>query len=168
MIYRNWREITKAPLLLGTKLSKSKMTCPGTSVYDSWFMVEINMYPAPFDGRTKAHGILAPHERFLRWLETAEGERNGEVESADEVAVAPKICKMIIIPVVVPSISTYNVVCYDAAERYTKARQLRGPGAVPIRKHTQRRCSARNAGSRFRSKRQVDLAELWLGHGRQE
>jgi tRNA ligase len=74
-MYRDWREITKALLTRGegAKLPKSKMARPETKVYVKWVREEIKKHPELFDGYTKGHGIIATRERFLRWLETAEG-----------------------------------------------------------------------------------------------
>ena len=112
MMYRDWREITKALLARGegVKLPKSKMARPETMVYVKWVKEEIKKHPELFDGYTKGHGIIATRERFLRWLETAEGKSDKEVESAEEVPVASdkKFGKTIIMPIAVPGVGTFH------------------------------------------------------------
>jgi len=107
MMYRDWREITKSLLARGesAKLPKSKMARPETKVYVKWVKEEIKRHPALFDGFTQGHGIIATRERFLRWLETDEGER--DKQAADSAEVAPdenKFGKTIIMPIAVPGV----------------------------------------------------------------
>ena len=61
MMYRDWREITKALLARGegAKLQKSKMARPETVVYVKWVKEEIKKHPELVDGYTKGHGIIA-------------------------------------------------------------------------------------------------------------
>ncbi|KAF8258772.1 hypothetical protein EI94DRAFT_1707682 [Lactarius quietus] len=74
MMYRDWREKTKALLAHGesTKLPKNKMARPGTKVYVRWATEEMKTYPKLFDGYTKGEGIIATPERFLRWFGSRE------------------------------------------------------------------------------------------------
>ena len=129
MMYRDWREITKALLTRGdgAKLPKSKMARPETKVYVNWVKEEIKTRPALFDGYTKGHGIIATRERFLRWLETAEGEKDkGKVESGEEVVAAPekKFGKTIIMPIAVPGLGAlYTPYANGDAERRIKEKQ---------------------------------------------
>lgn len=109
MMYRDWREITKALLARGegAKLPKSKMARPETKVYVKWVKDEIKKHPELFDGYTKGHGIIATCERFLRWLETAEGESDKKkAESIEGLSAASekKFGKTIIMPVAVPGV----------------------------------------------------------------
>ena len=109
MMYRDWREITKALIARGegANLPKSKMARPETKVYVKWVRDEIKKHPELFDGYTKGHGIIATRERFLRWLETVEGESDKhEIEATVEVSVASdKIFgKTIIMPIAVPGV----------------------------------------------------------------
>lgn len=111
MMYRDWREITKALLARGesAKLAKSKMARPETQVYVKWVRKDIKNHPELFDGYTKGHGIIATRERFLRWLETGEGESDKKkVESAEEVAAGSdkKFGKTIIMPIAVPGLGS--------------------------------------------------------------
>ena len=83
---------------------------------------------ALFDGYTKGHGIIVRRERFLRWLETAEGKKDmGKVESG-EVVVAPerKFGKTIIMPIAVPGLGasyTPYVIANGDAECHAKGKQ---------------------------------------------
>jgi tRNA ligase len=109
MMYRDWREITKALLARGegANLPKSKMVRPETKVYVKWVRNEIKRHPALFDGYAKGHGVIATRERFLRWLET-EGVNDAKKPGiAEGVAVAPKkLGKTIIMPIAVPGVGT--------------------------------------------------------------
>jgi tRNA ligase len=127
MMYRDWREITKALVTRGegAKLPKSKMARPETKVYVKWVREEIKARPALFDGYTKGHGIIATRERFLRWLETAEGGK-GKVESDEEVVAASekKFGKTIIMPIAVPGLGAlHSPYANGDAERRIKEKQ---------------------------------------------
>ena len=113
MMYRDWREITKALLARGeeAKLPKGKMARPETKVYVKWVRDEIKKHPELFDGYVHGHGIIATRERFFRWLETAKGESDeNKVEVAEEVSAVPdkKFGKTIIIPIAVPGVGTLH------------------------------------------------------------
>ena len=105
MMYRDWREITKALLARGegANLPKSKMARPETKVYVQWVKDDIKNNPDLFDGYVKGHGIIATRERFLRWLETAEGKSD---ENKTEVSAASNktFGKTIIMPIAVPGV----------------------------------------------------------------
>jgi tRNA ligase len=114
MMYRDWREITKALLSRGesAKLAKSKMARPETQVYVKWVKKDIKNHPELFDEYQKGHGIIATRERFLRWLETGEGESDKKkVGSAEEVAAVPnkKFGKTIIMPIAVPGLGKTTI-----------------------------------------------------------
>ena len=110
MMYRDWREITKTLLARGegANLPKSKMARPETKVYVKWVKGEIKKHPALFDGYAWGHGIIATRERFLRWLETAEGGNDRKVEIAVGAAAVfdTKFGKTIVMPVAVPGVGT--------------------------------------------------------------
>ena len=111
MMYRDWREITKALLSRGesAKLPKSKMARPETQVYVKWVKGEIMNHPELFDEYSKGHGIIATRERFLRWLESGEGESDKKKVESDEEAAAitdKKFGKTIIMPIAVPGLGS--------------------------------------------------------------
>jgi tRNA ligase len=113
MMYRDWREITKALLARGegANLPKSKMTRPETKVYVKWVRNEIKRHPALFDGYAKGHGVIATRERFLRWLETEEEENDKKkAEIAEGVAATSDkdFGKTIIMPIAVPGVGMSN------------------------------------------------------------
>ena len=103
------------------------MARPETKVYVKSVKEEIKTRPALFDGYTKGHGIIATRERFLRWLETAEREKDQEkVESGEEVVAAleKKFGKTIIMPIAVPGLGAlYTPYANGNAERCTKEKQ---------------------------------------------
>ncbi|KAI9453840.1 RNA ligase-domain-containing protein [Lactarius psammicola] len=102
MMYRDWREITKALLARGesANLPKSKMARPETKVYVKWVRNEINKHPELFDGYTKGHGIIATRERDKVKAESAEG-----VSAASD----KKFGKTIIMPVAVPGVGKTTI-----------------------------------------------------------
>ena len=61
------------------------MARPETKVY---VKEEIKTRPTLFDSYTKDHIIIATRERFLRWLETVEGEQDKDKVESDEEVVA--------------------------------------------------------------------------------
>jgi len=116
MMYRDWREITKA--ILGAKsgseprISKAKLNRPETRLYKQWVEREIKQNRRAFDGYTNNHGIIATRERFLKWCEeggsvdvvkTLEGKPNMAREGGDR-----KFDKTIIVPIAIPGCG----VCY--------------------------------------------------------
>ncbi|KAF8257890.1 RNA ligase-domain-containing protein [Lactarius quietus] len=114
MMYRDWREITKAILSRGdgAKLPKSKMARAETKVYVKWVREDIKEHPELFEGYTKGHGIIATRERFFKWLETSEGESDKKkAESAEEVGAASDKAfgKTIIMPIAVPGVGKTTV-----------------------------------------------------------
>lgn len=58
----------------------------------------------------KGHGIIATHQRSLRWLETAEVECDMVAENAEDVAVASDeiFRNTIIMPIEVPGVGTFH------------------------------------------------------------
>jgi tRNA ligase len=113
MMYRDWREITKALLSRGesANLPKNKMTRPETKTYVRWVKREIKDHPKLFENYTKGHGIISTRERFLEWLETEEGKRGRKKAEADEEASLPShksFGKTIIMPIAVPGVGAFR------------------------------------------------------------
>ena len=123
MMYRDWREITKKLLVAQTKakaldqiaLGKNKLKRPETQVYVKWVKEEIKRDPGAFAEYTRGKGIIATRERFLRWLEGAEGRKAGAGEAVvDDVGngkgeKAKEFGKTIIVPVAVPGCGEHLV-----------------------------------------------------------
>jgi tRNA ligase len=113
MMYRDWREITKALLSRGesANLPKNKMKRPETKTYVRWVRREIKDHPELFESYTKGHGIISTRERFLEWLETEEGKREREKAEADEEASLTSdksFGKTIIMPIAVPGVGAFR------------------------------------------------------------
>ena len=112
MMYRDWREITKALLARGegAKLPKSKMARPETKAYVKWVKEDIKKHPELFDEYTKGHGIIATRERFLRWLEAGGESSENKAEATEEATAASgkKFGKTIIMPIAVPGVGTLH------------------------------------------------------------
>lgn len=81
MTYRDWREITRTILMARKKkiaspsVPKSKLRRPESFVYRDWVEKEIDRDPAAFAGFAEGQGIIAVRERFLKWLESEEGQK---------------------------------------------------------------------------------------------
>ena len=139
MMYRDWREITKALLVHGggAKLPKSRIARPETKLYVKWVRNEIKKHPELFDGYVKGHGVIATRERFLRWKETG-------AEIADGVAAVShkRFGKTIIMPIAVPGAGTSCMSVYLALLKSSTSRQNDyfrcSCRAVPIRAHAER------------------------------
>ena len=61
------------------------MARPETKVYAK---EEIKTRPTLFDSYTKGHITIATRERFLRWLETVEEDKDKDKVESDEEVVA--------------------------------------------------------------------------------
>jgi len=133
-------------------------------VYVKWVKA-IKRHPALFDGYTKGHGIIATRERFLRWLETDEGERGNQVADSAEVALDEKrFGKTIIMPIGVPGVGTYAPIqlLNIAKRKNNHCRDSRR--VIPIRTHSKRR---QKSATCVHSKRQESVANARCGHSRQ-
>ncbi|KAI0674682.1 RNA ligase-domain-containing protein [Trametes maxima] len=119
MMYRDWREVTKALLSKGpdpANVHKNKLRRPETKVYVRWVCEEIKRDKDQFSGFTKGRGIIATRERFLRWLESEQGQKaQGAAEQVPEAGVKKdadlklKSGKVIIVPVAVPGVGKTSV-----------------------------------------------------------
>lgn len=79
MTYRDWRELTKMILTAKRKgyspsVPKSKLRRPESHVYRNWVEHEIDRNPKEFEEFNNGKGIIKARERFLKWLETKEGQ----------------------------------------------------------------------------------------------
>ncbi|RPD55632.1 hypothetical protein L226DRAFT_537106 [Lentinus tigrinus ALCF2SS1-7] len=118
MMYRDWREVTKALLSKGASegnVPKSKMRRAETKLYVRWVIAEIKRDKSQFAEFAKGKGIIATRERFLRWMESEEGRK---AEHAAEVVpeetgvrkdVDMKSGKTIIVPVAIPGVGKTTI-----------------------------------------------------------
>lgn len=116
MMYRDWREITKA--ILGAKagaeprISKAKLNRPETRLYKQWVQGEIKNNRKAFDGYMHNHGIIATRERFLKWCqEEGYAKLAQDMEShAGTVRESPKhnFGKTVIVPVAIPGCGMFQ------------------------------------------------------------
>jgi tRNA ligase len=112
MMYRDWRELTKACLAQAEKgghiniasLPKKRMQRSETKVYVNWVINEIKRDKRQFDGYQNNHGIVATRERFLKWLADNKGKAGvQDVPSVPQEASSEKTFgKTIIVPVAIP------------------------------------------------------------------
>ena len=111
MMYRDWREITKALLsakqkgnIASARISKAKLKRKETLEYKNWVEKEIFRNPRAFMNYQNNRGIIAVREAFLNWRATPEGEQIAE--SMRPVTPppqhGPKATKTIIIPIGIP------------------------------------------------------------------
>ena len=118
MMYRDWREVTKSLLSKGPAVSnvpKGKLRRPETRVYVDWVINEIKRDQSQFKTYTQGKGIIATRERFLKWLESKEGqlaEQKAEEkhdESTLNASDGKKFGKTIIVPVAIPGVGKTSV-----------------------------------------------------------
>lgn len=117
MMYRDWREVTKALLSKGPAISnvpKGKLRRPETKVYVNWVIAEIQRDRSQFTTYTQGKGIIATRERFLKWLESKEAQSvEQKAEGKNDESVNPddskKFGKTIIIPVAVPGVGKTSI-----------------------------------------------------------
>ncbi|KIJ51876.1 hypothetical protein M422DRAFT_26561 [Sphaerobolus stellatus SS14] len=118
MMYRDWREITKAILSARSsgaepKISKAKLNRPETKLYKDWVTKEIKRNPAAFKEYSSGHGIIATRERFLKWCEQGDNvdvamslEGKPGITADADVGVEKKDKKYgrktIIVPIAIP------------------------------------------------------------------
>ncbi len=122
LMYRAWREITKTIYIHKNNSSKplniprSRLERPESRVYRDWVEKEINTHPKDFQDFMKGQGIVATRERFLRWLETSEGQKKlvaaggaPKVDGAHAIVkpegdspATKKFGKTVIVPIAVP------------------------------------------------------------------
>ncbi|KAF8520871.1 RNA ligase-domain-containing protein [Hysterangium stoloniferum] len=107
MMYRDWREITKAVLSAKggaePRIAKAKLNRPETRLYKDWVTAEIKRDRKAFDGYTQNKGIIATRERFLKWCE--EGGKDplaGEPDLAERSFTKTFGPKAIVVPVAIP------------------------------------------------------------------
>ncbi|KAF8320353.1 hypothetical protein DL93DRAFT_2073938 [Clavulina sp. PMI_390] len=131
LMYRAWREITKViltakskkPPVSGSDISipKSRVARPESRLYRNWVEKEIDARPEDFAEYAKGKGIIETRERFLKWLESEEGQtrlekvkagEEEEVEPAKNDVVQPEVKgkgKLVIVPIAVPGCGKTSV-----------------------------------------------------------
>ncbi|KAG8959576.1 hypothetical protein FRC03_007765 [Tulasnella sp. 419] len=118
MTYRDWREITRSLLAHKKKkdagevrIAKSRLRRPESHLYQKWVEKEINRDIKQFDGFAEGKGIIATRERFLKWMDTDEGQAElrklGKVveTASSSQSKGPKRGeweRVVIVPVAVP------------------------------------------------------------------
>ncbi|KAJ7689795.1 RNA ligase [Mycena rosella] len=119
MMYRDWREVTKALLSMrgpkskgGTdgmsvqKLPKGKMRRAETQAYARWVFEEIRRDPAAFEQYQENKGIVAVRERFLAYLASDAGKKalrhGAESSETATTSGAGTFGKTVIVPVGIP------------------------------------------------------------------
>ncbi|TFY66796.1 hypothetical protein EVG20_g4297 [Dentipellis fragilis] len=107
MMYRDWREITKAILSAKhgeePRIPRAKMKRPETRMYTRWVEGEIKRDRSQFDLYLKGKGIIKTRERFLEWMKTEEGKKaQKRVNMEDEKEGKTDFGKTVIMPVAIP------------------------------------------------------------------
>ncbi|KAJ7434866.1 RNA ligase-domain-containing protein [Mycena latifolia] len=117
MMYRDWREVTKALLTMRgkgkgvkdemsvKKLPKSKMRRAETQAYARWVIEEIRRDPAAFAEYGENKGIVAVRERFLAYLASDKGKtalKQGVESERATTSETGMFGKTVIVPVAVP------------------------------------------------------------------
>ncbi|EAU83033.1 RNA ligase [Coprinopsis cinerea okayama7 len=114
MMYRDWREVTKALLSMRAKhgeqgmkasaLPKGKMRREETRRFVEWVIKDIQRNPGEYEGYMRNKGIIRSRERYLRWVE--EGGV-GEIQTVgglgkEEGGDGKEWGKTVIVPVAIP------------------------------------------------------------------
>ena len=119
MMYRDWRELTKALLTAHSKgniadarISKAKLKRKETIVYKQWVEKEIKRNPKAFTTYSKGRGIIAVRDRFLEWLTTPEGQKAG-LDMTQEISTTAgpshKGVKVVLVPIAVPGCGEHRL-----------------------------------------------------------
>ena len=178
LMYRDWREATKALLSKGPSagnVPKGKMRRAETKLYVDWVCAEIRRDREPFRDFNKGKGIIATRERFLRWLESEEGQkaRNGAEEKRKQVA-APVGGKTIIMPIAIPGCgecSARSLTAPAVVDADARCRQDDGRGrSVPpfrVRARAERRHPAEEGGPGVPQERRQRAEDPRRRHRRQ-
>jgi tRNA ligase len=128
MMYRDWREITKALLsakqkgsITSARISKAKLKRPETLEYKNWVEKEILRNPKAFADYQNNRGIIAVREAFLRWRETPEGQRAAEATRpvTPPPQHRPTSTKTVLVPVAVPGCGMSTCLCVASSTSLT-------------------------------------------------
>ncbi|KAG2003763.1 RNA ligase [Coprinopsis cinerea AmutBmut pab1-1] len=114
MMYRDWREVTKALLSMRAKhgeqgmkasaLPKGKMRREETRRFVEWVIKDIQRNPGEYEGYMRNKGIIRSRERYLKWVEDG---GVGEVQPVgglgkEEGGERKEWGKTVIVPVAIP------------------------------------------------------------------
>ncbi|KAH8116068.1 RNA ligase-domain-containing protein [Phellopilus nigrolimitatus] len=111
MMYRDWREITKAVLSLKDPIQeesvfKRKQRRPENKLYLKWVRNEIIQNRQQFDGFAHGKGIIATRERFLQWMQSDAARTEQLKDALESMDLGGKptkeFGKTIIVPVAIP------------------------------------------------------------------
>ncbi|KAA1477434.1 hypothetical protein DENSPDRAFT_584999 [Dentipellis sp. KUC8613] len=107
MMYRDWREITKAILSAKPgeepRIPRSKMKRPETRMYMRWVEGEIKRDRSQFDSYAKGKGIIKTRETFLEWMKTEEGKKAQERAKVEgDKEEKSEFGKTVIMPIAIP------------------------------------------------------------------
>ena len=99
LMYREWREITKAILAGKENVRASRKE---SKMYASWVKDEINKHPKDFVDYAKGRGIISIRERFLNWYKT-DGQKNLSITtSAGNPRSQDQFTKTLLVPIATP------------------------------------------------------------------
>ncbi|PVF98709.1 hypothetical protein CPB86DRAFT_758078 [Serendipita vermifera] len=111
MMYRDWRELTKALLaakakgkMADAKISKAKLRRKETVVYKQWVEKEIVRNPKLFSSYTHNRGIVAVRDAFFKYLESPDGRANTSAleEITNKLQGLDIGTKVVLVPIAVP------------------------------------------------------------------
>ncbi|KAJ7183462.1 RNA ligase-domain-containing protein [Mycena filopes] len=160
MMYRDWREVTKALLsqrskgsdkakqdgMSVAKLPQSRLRRAETAAYAHWVIEEIRRDPDAFKEYQQNKGIVAVRERFLAYLASDKGKaakkaagkektpsEDGKVQS--EKGKKARIGKTIIVPVAIPGCGKTAVavaLAHIFGFGHTQSDDVRAKKAAPV------------------------------------
>lgn len=79
-------------------------------MYVNWVVEEIKRDRSQFDGFQKGRGIIATRERFLKWMQSHDGQSASKLakEEAPQDEGEKKFGKTIIVPVAIPGVGRWS------------------------------------------------------------
>jgi len=125
MMYRDWREITKALLsakqkgnIASARISKARLKREETLGYKNWVEKEILRNPKAFADYQNNRGIIAVRKAYLKWRDTPEGEQFAEMVRpvSPPPQHGPKSTKTVLVPIAVPGCGMSGSLCMPSNE----------------------------------------------------
>jgi tRNA ligase len=118
MMYRDWRELTKALLaakakgrIADAKISKAKLRRKETVLYKQWVEKEIVRNPKAFASYTHNRGIIAVRDAFFKYLESPDGRIANSAaleEMRNRRQELENGAKVVLVPIAVPGCGSCN------------------------------------------------------------
>lgn len=110
LMYREWREITKA-ILAGKENPRASRK--ESKVYSSWVKEEIKKHPKDFADYAKGRGIISIRERFLKWYQMdcqkTDGQKISSIVTPGGTSPSDDFTKTLLVPIATPGCGKTSV-----------------------------------------------------------